>query len=183
MKDLDERKGWEDVIIAALLTMCAPALESTYQSLEPGGVSDMVLKLLAREDMPNDPQCMGVHDCCCGGGVEYRLPIAEPWRGTKSRRSTVTVVTIGRQGGLQLGYDRESLRRPIRPSLASWSVAGRRLLVRPELHRARSRRRLACDRGKLPRSLSLSPEQHMSARGGVGGSLPHSPASRPRGVM
>jgi hypothetical protein len=50
--------------------MCAPALESTYQSLGPGGVSDMVLKLLVRDDVYNEPPCMGVHGCCCGDGME-----------------------------------------------------------------------------------------------------------------
>lgn len=44
-----------------LLAIWALAPESTYQSPEPGGVSDMVLKLLARDAVSKDPPCMGFH--------------------------------------------------------------------------------------------------------------------------
>ena len=46
--------------------MWEPAPESSYHLLDPGGVSVMVLKLLARDDVSKDPPCMGVQPCCAG---------------------------------------------------------------------------------------------------------------------
>jgi hypothetical protein len=68
---LDDKGGWEDKIIPSLLTMWELASESAYHSLNPGGVSDTVLKLLVRDDVSKESPCIGfqTYCCCCGGAT------------------------------------------------------------------------------------------------------------------